>query len=217
MKRERELLLAGFSYSKIAESTGEKLGTIKERNRLIYGVDLRNAFRTRMEREGIKSRNVIGSAFGNWFSGYFDGEGCFTIFYRERDGSPERRVGVQIACRYDDTDVIRYIQKTLGVGVVWQSKSKGITNEAINWRVERATDLAEVVLPIFDTYPLRSKKRLEYQIWRPLVINQYVNTLGGTSTRVGATKEENAFFKSSLEKIRKIRHPFSKSVATLCI
>jgi hypothetical protein len=175
-------------------------------------VNLRDTFRTRIKREGIENLFTAGSNFGNWFSGYFDGEGCLTIFYRERNGFAERRVGIQIACRYDDADVIRYIQKTLRIGVVWKSKMKGTTNPAINWRVEKATDLAKVILPIFDTYPLRTKKRFEYHIWRPLVINQYVNTLGGTSTRVGASEKENTFFKSSLEKIRKIRNPLFESI-----
>ena len=210
MKKERKLLSAGFLYFEIAKTTREKIGTIKERNRLIYRVNLRDAFRARIKKEGIKNRNTISLAFGNWFSGYFDGEGCFTIFYRERNGIPERRVGIQIGCRYDDAKIIKYIHKTFGIGVIWQSKMKGTTNPAINWRVERASDLTEVILPVFDIYPLRSKKRLEYQIWRTLVINQYVNTLGGTSMRVGATKKENVFFKSSIERIRKIRHPIFK-------
>lgn len=211
MQRERDLLFSGFSYREVEALTGVKIGTIKERNRIIYAIDLRSAFRARFEREGFKSRYVGGDAFGNWFSGYFDGEGCLTVFYRDRNRlgniTPERRVGVQISCRYDDADVLRYIHKTLSVGVVWDTPAKGTTRPAYNWRVENASDLTQVILPIFDSYPLRSKKRLEYTIWKTLVINQYVNTLGGTSTRVGASVEENAVFKLALQQIRDIRHP----------
>jgi hypothetical protein len=97
------------------------------------------------------------------------------------------------------------IRDTLG-GSTWTTKAKGTTRPARNWRIESAADLAEIILPIFDAYPLRSKKRLEYNIWRGLVLNQYVNTLGGTSTRVGAAVEENTAFQLALQDIRKIRH-----------
>lgn len=215
MEAERDLLIAGFSYSEISHITGNKLNTIKERNRIIHRINIRDAFRNRIERDGIIKRNTVSDNFGYWFSGYFDGEGCLTVFYRERFGIPDKRVGIQISCRYDDADIIAYIYDTLKVGVVWRSKIKGATNEAMNWRVESASDLTEVILPIFDAYPLRSKKRLEYLIWRELVINQYANTLGGTSTRVGATKEENAAFQFAMQKIRDIRHPVSRTGLSL--
>lgn len=214
MQIERDLLTNGFSYSEVASRTGAKLGTIKERNRIVYGIDIREAFRSRVEREGIQSRYTADDAFGYWFAGYFDGEGCLTVFYRERGGYPERRVGVQIACREDDADIIRHIHDTIG-GTTWTSPQKGTTRPAHNWRIEAAPDLAEIILPIFDTYPLRSKKRLEYRIWRGLVLNQYVNTLGGTSTRVGATVEENTAFQLALYEIRKIRHPATGNDPTL--
>lgn len=206
LEHERDLLTAGFSYSDIASRTGAKLGTVKERNRLIYGVDLRAAFRARVDREGIPNRYVRDDAFGWWFTGYFDGEGCLSVFDRIHNGRPERRVGIQIACRDDDADVLAYVHKTLGIGVVWKTGAKGTTRPASNWRVERAADLAEVMLPIFDNYPLRTKKRSEYAIWRGLVVNQYVNTLGSTATRVGASEEEHAAFQSARQAIRNIRH-----------
>lgn len=207
MRVERKLLRPGMSYSEVAAQTGAKIGTVKERNRLIYGVDLRETFRARVHRDGIKSRYVAGNNFGHWFSGYFDGEGCFTVFFRRRRGYAERRVGIQVACRYDDAEVLRYIHQNLGAGVFWESQAKGTTAPASNWRIESAADLAEIVLPVFDDYPLRSKKRHEYAIWRELVLKQYVNTLGGTSTRVGASEVENVAFQEAMNEVRKIRHP----------
>src|SRR3990167_5913670 len=202
-KQERDMLIRGLTYPEIAMFTNGRIKSITERNRIIHKINIRESFRKRIERDGIKKRKIISDKFGLWFTGYFDGEGCLTVFYRERNGTPDKRVGIQISCRYDDSDIIRYIYETVGVGVIWESKVKGATNKAMNFRVENVSDLAEVILPIFDTYPLRSKKRLEYVIWRELVVNQYVNTLGGTSTRIGATKEENAFFKFRMEDIRK--------------
>lgn len=208
LQHERDLLLRGLSYKEVAAMTGSKVKSISERNRLVYGVDLRSAFSNRIDRDGIKKRHAPSDAFGYWFSGFFDGEGCLTVFCRRRTNGFERRVGVQISCRYDDAQVIDFIYKSLNVGVVWDGRAKGLTNKTKNWRVERAADLTEVILPVFDNYPLRSKKRLEYSIWRGLVIQQYINTLGGNSTRVGATDKENAAFQDAMNSIRKIRHPF---------
>lgn len=205
MQAERDLLMRGLSYAEVAASTGAKINTIKERNRLIYRISLRDSYRARIEREGIKCRYDSGDSFGWWFSGYFDGEGCLTVFDRPRDNGAERRVGVQISCRDDDADVLAHIHGALGIGAIWASPARGATRPACNWRVERAADLAEIIIPLFDRYPLRSKKRLEYAIWRGLVVNQYVNTLGGTATRVGATVEEHAAFQTAREKIRDIR------------
>ena len=204
MERERDFLLAGLSYAEVAERTRMKIGSIKERNRLIYSVDIRDAYGKRVEREGIKSRYASGDAFGWWFTGYFDGEGCLTVFYRERGKYAERRVGVQISCRDDDAGVLALIHRELG-GVMWNTEARGSTRPTCNWRIESAADLAQVIIPMFDTYPLRSKKRHEYALWRQLALKQYVNTLGGTSTRVGATEKENAAFQKSMHDIRKIR------------
>lgn len=203
---ERDMLIRGFSYAEIAAATGGRHASIKERNRLVYGIDLRAAYEARVERDGIPNRYAGGDAFGFWFAGYFDGEGCLTVFDRTRGRYSERRVGVQIACRNDDVGVLDEIYSTLGIGVRWLSKANGTTSPACNWRVESVADLAEVMLPLFDHYPMRSKKRLEYAIWRRLVVNQYVNTLGGTATRVGASEEEHAAFQRARQEIRDIRH-----------
>ena len=202
---EKDLLLAGFSCAEVAARTGRKVKTVRERNRLAYRVDLKMAFAERVRREGIPNRYIAGDAFGWWFAGYFDGEGCLTVFHRVKP-RPERRVGVSISCRYDDSHVLREIQKTLGVGICRDAPSHSLANPAFNWRVEPVADLAEVMLPLFDCYPLRTKKRHEYAIWRGLVVDQYLRTLGGRSTRVGASVEEHAAFQLAVEKIRQIRH-----------
>lgn len=216
-QRERELLLAGRSYAEVAAALGVKHGSVAERNRLVYGVNLRNAFAERIEREGIPVRLSVSDEFGYWFSGFFDGEGCLSVFSRPRtDRYFERRLGVQIMLRDDDGHVVDYIKDKIGIGLAYRSPGRFTTNPKATYRCEAIKDLAEVFIPLFDKYPLHTKKGREYAIWRKLVIFQYTVTLGGYSQRAACTEEDNAFFDSLLQQIRDIRtYPGSVGIAQI--
>lgn len=203
--QEREMLSAGFSYAEIAHKLGSRHKSISERNRIVYNIDLRTAFKKRIERDGIPNRLNITDAFGNWFAGFFDGEGCLTVFSRIRgDGYYDRRVGIQIMTRDDDANTIIRIKDQLGVGIVNRGDYPG-RNPTIMYRCEAIKDLAEVIIPIFDRYTLYTKKASEYKFWRELVVFQYTITLGGYSQRTSSTIEDNAFFDSLRQKIVDIR------------
>lgn len=205
-QRERDMLLAGFSYTEVAQATGGRVKSISERNRIVYRVNIQQAFALRVERDGIPVRLNVDSAFGYWFSGFFDGEGCLTVFSRLREnGYTERRLGIQIMLRDDDANVLTRVKDYLQVGTIWSSPSNSRTNPAIGYRVEKIQDLAEVVIPLFDKYPLYSKKRREFAIWQEMVRKQYIATLGGYSQRTSASDEYNAAFDKAMQAIRDIR------------
>ncbi|MEW6213300.1 MAG: LAGLIDADG family homing endonuclease [Acidobacteriota bacterium] len=206
-QREREMLLAGFSYTEIAQATGGRIKSISERNRLVYQIDIRDAFVRRIEREGIPVRLNVTDAFGYWFSGFFDGEGCLGVMSRRRkDGYFERRLGIQIMLRDDDVDAIRRIKDNLKIGLVYEtSKPNRTTNPKATFRVEKIQDLAEIIIPLFEKYPLYTKKGREFTIWKRLVVAQYVSTLGGYSQRTSRPDEYNAAFDEGMNAIREIR------------
>lgn len=193
--RERELLHSGMSYHAIAALTGERVGTLKERNRLVYKINIYEAFRQRIEREGVPNRLSVSDDFGHYFSGFFDGEGCIVAFHRRRTDRaksyPEFRLALQIAIRDDDSQVLEYIRDNLGGRIHWQkARENSKTNASVRWVFEHVKDLAEVIIPLLDKYPLRSKKRREYEIWRPLVMQRYISTLAGETARGGAVSDE---------------------------
>jgi hypothetical protein len=66
-------------------------------------------------------------------------------------------------------------------------------------------DLAEVIIPLFERYPLYTKKSKEFAIWKPIVLQRYITTLGGYSNRSGIPDEERAAFNQALERIKQIR------------
>jgi hypothetical protein len=185
---ERDLLLTGLSYAEIAEKTGDRQKSISERNRLIHKVNIWDAFASRCAREGIPSRMPADSAFCSWFSGFFDGEGSIIVFTRPCSGRAqysEFRLGVRIQIRDDDASTIEYLLDKIGCGTISRHNRIGATMPSIAWRCEKIQDLMETIVPIFDTYPLRTKKGKEFALFRPLVVQRYIDTLGGYSNRKG--------------------------------
>ena len=206
-QREVELLQRGFSYKEIAALTGVRAKTVSERNRLVYKIDIWEAFRRRIEREGIPNRLAVSDAFGYWFAGFFDGEGSIIAFTRPTKDPryAEYRLGVRIQVRDDDAQLITRIYDNLQVGRVAHHPGHGKTNPTVSWTCERVEDLAEVIVPLFDRYPLHSKKAKEYAIWKPIVLQRYITTLGGYSNRRGIPDDERAAFNQAIEAIANIR------------
>lgn len=205
---ERDLLLAGLSYSEIAQKTGERTRTISERNRLIHKIDIYDAFAGRVEREGIPSRMPSDMLRLAWFTGIVDGEGSFIVFTRACTARPqydEFRLGLRVMVRADDAAMIETIQDLTGVGRISRHPARGNGGPTIAWCCEKVSDLAEVLVPIFDTIPLHSKKRHEYAIWRPLVARRYIDTMGGRSNRKGVAEKYRAAFQDGIQAIGNIR------------
>jgi hypothetical protein len=105
-------------------------------------------------------------AFGYWFSGLTDGEGCFTLNGTAVHVHP----GFHIGLRGDDGGLIEEIYTQLGFGCVYHEKHDrpdGKRRQS-RWAARTKSDCAALV-EIFDRYPLRSKKARDYMIWREAV------------------------------------------------
>jgi hypothetical protein len=61
------------------------------------------------------------------------------------------------------------------------------------------------MIPLLDNYPLYSKKAQEYAIWKPLVIQRYITTLGGYSNRRAIPDDQRAAFHDGIKLIKEIR------------
>jgi hypothetical protein len=177
-QEERRLLELGLVVADVAKRVGANPRRVEERNRVLYGIDIPAAFQRRIHREGIPTRLSVEASFGYWFAGLFDGEGHFVM--RIRHGSTARgsithnlELGLSVYLRDDDAHVLRRVQEQLGGAF-----SVGANNVA-RWRFSRLRDLAEIALPLFAAYPLQSKKAHEFDVFRRLVIQRYVATLGG--------------------------------------
>lgn len=204
---ELEMLQSGMTYAEIAELSGISSKTIAERNRLKHKVDLRVAFMNRLDREGIPQRLSCDDAFGYWFSGFFDGEGHFGAYSIERKngGKIERRLIIQIGLRRDDESVLYRIQNGIGAGNITQSPARPPSEETSVLRIQPIAVLREIVVPLFERYPLYTKKAKEFEVWKQLVHIQYLRTLGGRHRSSGTGSSFDADFDRLVQEIADIR------------
>ena len=107
--------------------------------------------------------------------------------------------------RDDDIEIITRIKDNLQVGRISHHPANGRTNPALAWTCERVQDLAEVIIPLFERYPLHTKKAKEFAVWKPIVISRYISTLGGYSNRKSIPEDERAAFHEALKRIKEIR------------
>lgn len=108
--------------------------------------------------------------FGNWLAGFMDADGTFFLRVDERSHS----IGCYCSiAQRDDNDAILYkIQEVLGVGHVnpcsrATQRQKGMSNakDAMKWRVGAIGDIIHVIIPLFEKYPLRGKKKRDFELW----------------------------------------------------
>ena len=96
----------------------------------------------------------------NWISGFVDGEGCFHVGINRH---PELRFSRQILPELTvvqhkrDMDLLYRIRSAMNCGVVRRNHA-----DRYCWRVRDLDNLANIIIPFFERYPLRSRKRIEF-------------------------------------------------------
>lgn len=118
----------------------------------------------------------ITDAFGNWFAGFTDGEGCFVIGKHNNDNPhTDYRCQFAITLRDDDKEIIEEIRETLGIGNICDDPARTTPTRnkqpSSRFRVAAISECAELV-KLFTTYPLRAKKRRDFDIWKTAVAEQ---------------------------------------------
>lgn len=109
-------------------------------------------------------------AFGHWLSGFSDGESCFSLYfmkYPNQDIRPVVTCKFRITLREDDEPILKQIRDFLGVGTFYyREKSPYSRNVQVTYCVHGMHDLVRVIIPNFETYPLRAKKRRDFELWK---------------------------------------------------
>ncbi|KKS24125.1 MAG: hypothetical protein A2736_01645 [Candidatus Yanofskybacteria bacterium RIFCSPHIGHO2_01_FULL_41_27] len=106
---------------------------------------------------------------GDYVAGFVDGEGCFYLTYRsemrhERAGSPTYfrwTPYFAINIRADDREILEKIKNLLNCGHIYLLKEGSMAH----YIIQNMDDLFKKILPFFNKYPLRAKKRYDFELW----------------------------------------------------
>ena len=100
-----------------------------------------------------------------YISGYTDGEGCFTISISPRARllvGWEVRPSFSVSQNRDRSEVLFMLEDYFGCGSIRPDRS----DKTLKWETRRLDDLVERVIPHFERYPLLSKKRLDFELFK---------------------------------------------------
>jgi LAGLIDADG endonuclease len=100
----------------------------------------------------------------SYISGYFDGEGCFTVSISPRPALVvgwEPRPSVSVSQNGDRAQVLLLIQQYFGCGSLRPDRS----DRTVKWEVRSLPLIADRILPHFRRYPLLSAKRDDFELF----------------------------------------------------
>ena len=103
-----------------------------------------------------------------WITGFVDGEGCFHIGINPNS---EMRTGFQVLPEFTvvqherDAQILHALKAHFGCGVV--RKNHG---DRMCYRVRGQKHLLERIIPFFVEHPLKSKKRVDFEKFRSVLL-----------------------------------------------
>lgn len=110
-----------------------------------------------------KRLDELDHGFCYWLAGLVDGEGSFQLKHKQHWW-----VELTISLRADDLPMLRLIQDELGRGSIYRHPpSRGvILHSKLRYmlRFHSASD-TRFIRELFEHYPLRSKKKREFELW----------------------------------------------------
>ena len=110
----------------------------------------------------VGSRSAID--FPSYVSGFFDGEGCFTVSISPRAALKvgwEVRPSVSVSQNEDRSQVLHQIMHYFGCGSIRRDTS----DQTVKWEVRSLRQLRERVIPHFEGWPLLSAKQDDVELF----------------------------------------------------
>lgn len=105
--------------------------------------------------------------------GFVDGEGSFSItisHHRTLKTRIEISPDFSIELREDDEEILKRIQKTLGVGRLYRVKFRNEKWQPhIKLKVGSINDLTNSIIPFFRRYPLQAKKAQVFELFVTII------------------------------------------------
>ena len=110
-------------------------------------------------------------SFTNWFVGFVDGEGCFSVVFRQPTKSKKRQVLFRFSISQRERRIIEAIKNELKFGRVRHTTRKEKNKYARNGQimstltVTKREDLLKII-QLFTKSPLRSRKNDSFLRWK---------------------------------------------------
>jgi site-specific DNA-methyltransferase (adenine-specific) len=104
--------------------------------------------------------------FLNWFAGFVDGEGCFSIHKKNINGIETYDCQFSISLRADDRPILEEIHRTLKIGTLSNKTAHktGDDNPKARYSISSKSDCVRLA-EILRAAPLRAKKALDFELW----------------------------------------------------
>ncbi len=150
--------------------------------------------------------------FGDWLSGFTDGEGCFRLFWKTAGSRKYPGANFVLGLRQDDRPVLKLIQSYWTVGSIID-RQDSLSPESKLF-VHKTDHLRNVLIPHFEKHPLFAKKRMDFDIWKQgVILAHYVMVQprimhgyprGSTSKWTDAKMSEFSEFVAALKQQRQL-------------
>lgn len=153
-------------------------------------------------------------SFGHYLSGFTDGEGSFILSWTTREHTRSPYAKFVIALRNDDREILERIQSYFQCGCLNYNYKKEYNNgnSKLQCRivVSSARDLAEIIVPHYEQFPLRAKKARDFVLWKQGVelvrrVSSRPMTGGGRGFRKKWTDFDRNVFQAIAEDLKEIR------------
>ena len=110
----------------------------------------------RLNTKNLSSKHPNIIFFYYWLVGFTDADGGFTI---EKSGNKKYSWVYHLDQRKYNERILYYIKNILGVGSITYSSNMA------KFRIRDRKNLRDIVLPIFNQYPLLTSKMYRYNLW----------------------------------------------------
>ena len=144
--------------------------------------------------------------FKSWFSGFVDGEGCFS--FTASTLRPIRRswtACLDILLRADDDEILKSIESIFGGSVVYRPVGPGQkpgAHPACRWRASSIKDCLALVEQ-FNDYPLLAKKQRDFVIWEKGVNHLAMNR--GKPNVTDSSTVDHLYMNGLIDELKAIR------------
>jgi ubiquinol-cytochrome c reductase cytochrome b subunit len=150
-----------------------------------YLLNAKAAFQEQVKKLNIKAQSAGFSNDENlqrlhaedlkWFVGFVEGDGCFSI--TKNGVYTKYEFSIEVSVR--DINLLYKIKSILGIGYISQRVRKSvITGEPIEMarlKVSSKGDLIQIILPIFEQYPMLTNKQFDFLYFKECLLKNIIH------------------------------------------